>query len=112
MAATAQKGTRKSKKNLFISQDNGWTAINKREQKSIFTFCEDYRQFLSSVKTEREACRQGVSLSKKHGFKDLEGIIRAKKQLKPGDKIYIDRAGKTLTSEKSSEQSAPFSTQS
>lgn len=66
----------------------------KREQ--VFAFGEEYRRFLSSCKTERECVKFFYDRAKEQGFMDLEGLMAAGKQVKPGDKIVAANMGKGL----------------
>ena len=58
----------------------------------IMDFCEDYKKYLDSSKTEREACKSAIALAKKKGFKDGNTV----KSLKPGDKIYFNNRDKAV----------------
>jgi aspartyl aminopeptidase len=81
---------------LEISNDNGWTRISARDEKLLESFTTDYRGFLSTVKTEREAHDEGVALAQAKGFKPLQECIDKGTRLKAGDKVYYSAAGKTL----------------
>lgn len=56
------------------------------------TLCEDYKKFLSTAKTEREAVTEIVKQAEKAGYKNLE---KAKK-LKKGDKVYLVKMNKAV----------------
>jgi aspartyl aminopeptidase len=86
----------KKKPTYEIEQENGWLGTNAKERKQIFSFCENYRQFISTVKTERQANDEGVRLAEAHGFTDLAPRIAAGERLKAGDKVYFSVGGKTL----------------
>src|SRR3712207_3311279 len=62
------------------------------EEKNIFPFSEDYRQFLSKVKTEREFVKEGIALAEKNGFRAAESFSK----YIPGDKIYYVNRKKNL----------------
>lgn len=66
----------------------------KRNQ--VFAFAEEYRKFLSACKTERECARAFYDRAREKDFVDLEGLIAAKQQVKPGDKIVACNMGKGL----------------
>ena len=42
-----------------------WEKAGKKEQKAIFQFAEDYKQFLDEAKTEREAVEYIIKEAKK-----------------------------------------------
>lgn len=74
--------------------ENAW---KKYEDKSeIFAFCEDYRNFISDCKTERECVAWMVRKARNAGFKNLDDIVEAGTELKAGDKVYADNMGKAL----------------
>lgn len=81
---------------LFIDQPNGWLQLKAAERKKVMTFCEDYRVFMSEVKTERQAHDRGIELARKNGYEDLHARMASGQQLKPGDRVYYGAAGKTL----------------
>lgn len=66
-----------------------WTG---EEERIIFHFSEDYRQFLSKVKTEREFVKEGIVLAEKNGFKAAETFTN----YVPGDKVYYVNRNKNL----------------
>ena len=63
---------------------NAWSKYNDQEMKKLMTFCEDYKDFLSTCKTERECVKYSVELIEKLGFKNINSL----KSLKAGDKVY------------------------
>ena len=65
-----------------------YNKYDKKTIKKVNAFAEDYREFISTCKTERECCKRAVELLKKAGYEDIENIIASGKKVKPGDKIY------------------------
>ena len=53
---------------------------------------ENYMDFISRNKTERLCVRSAVEIAKKHGYKDIDKV----RTLKAGDKVYINKMGKSL----------------
>ncbi len=92
----SKKGNTKKKVDVLFSQENGWLKISKSEHKQIYSFCDGYRNFLSDVKTERQANRKGIDLAEENGFRNLSEFIDKKKKLSSGDKIYVTISSKTL----------------
>ena len=76
--------------------ENAWKKYNAKEKKEVFSFTEGYRKFISDCKTERECVTEGIRIAEGHGFKDIEEYIKGKKQLKAGDKVYLNNKGKDL----------------
>ncbi|WP_297424415.1 aminopeptidase [Clostridium sp.] len=75
---------------------NAWNKYNDKQVKEIFDFCEGYKNFMSKCKTERECVKEVISLAETQGYKDLYEIIKSKKKLKPGDKVYANNKGKAI----------------
>src|SRR5690606_8878635 len=92
----ARKAPSKSTKDLAYNPKNGWLRLGKGEEKELFAFCEDYRQFISAFKTERQVNDAGVAMAEKAGFISLEAAMAKGKALKAGTGIYHSVAGKTL----------------
>lgn len=78
------------KEKLFINRKNGYLTAKDDVTAAANDFCEGYKAFLDSAKTEREAVKTAVELAKKAGFKefDVNGKIAA------GDKLFINNRGK------------------
>lgn len=77
---------------LFYTKKNGYTDLKAEEKDKIFDFCEGYKAFLNTCKTERECVRYAVEKAEKAGFKPLDSF----KTLKAGDKIYTVNHGKCI----------------
>ncbi len=55
-------------------------------------FCEGYKAFLDTGKTERECVKTAISMLKTAGYAEME----RNKTYKPGDKVYYVNRGKAL----------------
>ena len=55
-------------------------------------FIENYKKFLDNGKTERECVNQIINQAEKAGYKNVYDV----KSLKAGDKIYINKMGKSV----------------
>ncbi len=77
---------------LLKENKNGWETVTDAEKTAIFDFCEGYRNFIDSAKTERLAVKKAVEAAKEHGFVDLN----SKETLKPGDKVYFVNREKSV----------------
>jgi len=75
---------------------NAWSKYNNKQVEEVFTFCEGYKNFMSTCKTERECVTEVIKLAKAEGYKDIEEIIRDKKKLQSGDKVFANNKGKTI----------------
>ena len=79
-------------KNLMYKRTNVYEQADEKLMTSIFEFAEDYKEFLDSSKTEREACEYVVNAAKEQGYQPFEFGM----QLKPGDRIYYNNRGKNV----------------
>lgn len=71
-----------------MERKNAWTTYEGKDLVELTALTEDYKEFLSNGKTERECVKQSVALAEKAGYQDLEALIAKKTPLKPGDKVY------------------------
>lgn len=80
-----------------MDRKNAWEKYpegNKRDE--VFAFAENYRNFISECKTERECVTVLAAEAEKAGFKNLEQIIADGVTLKAGDRVYANNMGKGL----------------
>ncbi len=63
---------------------NAWNKYENEKLEELMTFNEEYKDFISKSKTERECVEYAIHLCKKYGFKD----IKEYSSLKSGDKVY------------------------
>ena len=71
---------------------NAWNKYSGKKLENLFDFNEDYKNFISKCKTERECVAYSVELAKQNGFKDLSEF----NTLQPGDKVYATNMGKNI----------------
>ena len=71
---------------------NAWQKYDEKELEKVMKFSEDYKDFLSSCKTERECVSYSVNLIEKLGFKNIKSL----KSLNPGDKVYAINKNKNI----------------
>jgi len=67
---------------------NVWNTYDLETQKACLTFTEQYRQFLSNNKTERECIDTFVNEAEAAGYIELGRAIEEKRELRPGDTLY------------------------
>ncbi len=92
----AKKKKKSKAPDLELKCENGWKTVSAAERKKILGFAEEYKEFLSTAKTERACHDLGISLARDKGYQDLAPQIKSGKQLKAGDKVYLSVGGKTL----------------
>ncbi len=80
------------KEKLFFKKQNVYQLIDDEEVNKINNFAENYKDFLNSVKTEREAVKFALSAAAEKGFTEyVPGS-----DLKPGDKVFLNNRGKAI----------------
>ncbi len=90
------KTTKKDKKSATSANKNPWNSYSASEKKALERLCDNYRDFLSNCKTERECVKEIVSQAEKAGYVDLKTVIDNKQFLQPGDKVYAVGMKKTV----------------
>ena len=80
------------KEKLFLSRKNGHRLINDEYESKISAFAEDYKNFLDTAKTEREATCEAVKMLESNGFVEYKKGMK----LKAGDRIYRNNRGKAV----------------
>jgi len=80
------------KEQLFMKRKNTGLAMSDSEIAKADKFCEGYKSFLDTGKTEREACAEAIRLAVKAGFVPFDKTA----EYKPGDKVYVCNRGKAV----------------
>ncbi len=80
------------KEKLFYEKKNGLLKIDDTTLDSMQKYCEGYKVYLNSAKTEREAVVAAIALAEEKGFVPFE----IGKQYNAGDKVYFNNRGKTV----------------
>ncbi len=75
---------------------NAWKNYTNEQINELNSICEDYKDFLSVSKTEREATKEIIKRAKDKGFQDLKELIKNNTPLKKGDKVYVNNMGKAV----------------
>ena len=82
----------KLKEKLFYKTKNVYNVIEETELSDMNLYAEEYKKFLDSSKTEREAVKTSVALAEKEGFIPYEFGMKLIK----GGKYYYNNRGKSL----------------
>lgn len=80
------------KEKLFNKKEIGWKDADAQEKEAIYSFCNDYMNFLNRSKIEREAVATSREIAESKGFRDLSTFDT----LKPGDKVYFVNREKSM----------------
>lgn len=79
-----------------MKRKNAWEKYDDKGKADVFEFCEGYRKFISSCKTERECIEEFSAKAENHGYRRLDEVISEDKKLKPGDKVYAVNMNKMM----------------
>lgn len=79
-----------------MERQNAWDSYSKKELDQLEELCARYRTFLDEGKTERECVDAGIRAAEAAGYRNLCEIVREKKELKAGDKVYAVWMKKSL----------------
>ena len=80
----------------MMERINAWKKYNDEDIERLNNLCEDYKDFLSTAKTEREAATEIIRRAKERGYKDLEEYIKEGTKIQSGAKIYVNNKGKAV----------------
>lgn len=75
---------------------NLWEKYLNDNRKTVEDFCNGYKNFITTCKTERECISYVIAEAEKQGFKSLESFAKSNKKLKTGDKVYLLNMDKSL----------------
>ncbi|MBQ9124511.1 MAG: aminopeptidase [Acholeplasmatales bacterium] len=71
---------------------NAWNKYTGEKLDALMQFNEEYKEFISKCKTERECVEYSIELCKKYGFKEISEY----KKLKAGDKVYATNKNRNI----------------
>ena len=77
-------------------KDNVWKTYKDNDIKKLDKICDEYKDFISISKTERESVTNAIKMAEEYGFKDLNEYIDENIKLNSGDKVYVNNRGKSL----------------
>lgn len=80
------------KEQLFMERKHAGLIMSDSEIAACDDFCESYKSFLDSAKTEREAVVTTIARAEEEGFVEYKQGM----PLKAGDKIYYNNRGKAI----------------
>lgn len=82
----------KAKSEKKNEKKNAWLKYGAKEIKELNVLCDEYREFISKCKTERECVDEIVDMAEKQGYRRLESV----KKVKKGDRLYSVNKGKAI----------------
>lgn len=75
---------------------NTWHSYSENEVAELTNLNEEYKEFISKSKTEREATRNIIFLAEQAGFRNLDYYIEHNLKLFSGDKVYVNNRNKSV----------------
>lgn len=73
-------------------RQNAWLKYDEKGMKKIFELNEEYKDFITKCKTERECVAEVKAMAEALGYKNLETV----KKVKAGDKLYAVNMDKAI----------------
>jgi len=70
---------------LTVKQESAWLGVDKKTEKAVFDFADEYKDFLTKSKTEREVVTYIETYAEKRGFRPVDSF----RSLKAGDRVII-----------------------
>ncbi len=80
------------KSRLMRRKDELSETLSEDEMRKAYDYCEPYKSFLNSAKTERETVEEAIRLAADNGFIPYEPDM----ELKAGDRVYLNNRGKAV----------------
>ncbi len=89
---TTKPAPKKDSKKGDSKKKVAWLKYSAAQLKAVDKLADEYKEFISACKTERECVDEIVRQAKALGFKDLASV----KKVKTGDKVYSVNKGKAI----------------
>jgi aspartyl aminopeptidase len=89
---TENTEVKKLTEKLLVNRKNGCQQISEEETKVADKYCEGYKDFMNTAKTERETVTFAEAEAKEAGFVPFD----AAKKYQAGDKVYLNNRGKSM----------------
>ena len=80
------------KEELFYKPTEADKALDSQQIATADLYCDDYKQFVGTAKTEREVAARVIEMAEKAGFVPFDPTA----SLKAGDRVYVNNRGKAL----------------
>ena len=81
-----------------MERPNAWKNYGAEDLKRVYEVAGDYREMLSTCKTEREWNKAIIARLEKIGYRHLDCVIQQGWSLKAGDRVYVNQMGKAVLS--------------
>ena len=79
-----------------MEKKNAWTGYKSKDLKELEKLNSEYKEFITSAKTERRCVSELTRLAEEAGYRNLSEVILNKEEIRPGDKLYAVHMKKTM----------------
>ncbi|HIT45216.1 MAG TPA: aminopeptidase [Candidatus Aphodovivens excrementavium] len=79
-----------------MEREIAWKKYDDAELAKVRALADDYIEFISANKTERECASAAIALAEQAGYVSLDEAVRANKPLEPGSKVWASARGKAV----------------
>ena len=79
-----------------MEREIAWKKYDDAELARVRALADDYIEFISANKTERECAAAAIALAEQAGYVSLDEAVRANKPLEPGSKVWASARGKAV----------------
>ena len=79
-----------------MKPETAWKKYTQADLDEVERIARDYIDFISENKTEREFTAAAIEMAEAAGYRDLFAMYDAGEELKPGDKVYAQKHGKSV----------------
>lgn len=80
------------RKKLLYKPENAYDTLTAEDEQAMWKYCEEYKHFLDTSKTERESVATAIYLAETHGFREW----KREEALHAGDKMYYVNRDKAI----------------
>lgn len=79
-----------------MERPNAWKSYSSAQLEELEAFAQDYTDFISDNKTERECIASAIELAEAAGYRNLDDLVASQTVLEPGSRVYASNRGKSL----------------
>lgn len=79
-----------------MAENSCWENYSQEDLEELNKLSNEYIEFLSQCKTERECVKECVRQAEEAGYKDLQKVIDNKESVQAGDKLYYKYMDKSI----------------
>ena len=79
-----------------MEKKNAWTGYKSKDLKELEKLNSEYKEFITTAKTERRCVSELTRLAEEAGYRNLSEVILNKEEIRPGDKLYAVHMKKTM----------------